>query len=563
MILAIMIPIMTDMFVNNTITVASGVTLTINPGATLTFAPNTGITVNGTLNAYEATFTSSSTWSGIYFASGSGGTIQTCTIQNVQAYGGGAINIFYASPTIEYCIIQNNTGVCDGVTVSNGSPFLFENTIRNNSRDGVYLYYSGALLLQNNITATSSTGNAAVYCDYYSQPLFAYTSQQYFAGINTLTGGYYGLYAGNNSTPDAGTASIAYNNRLLGNTYANAYAEQNSTVYAEYDWWGQATPDDTKIIANTGSTIYYTPYLSQDPGAAITPSFASPLNHKSKSFQLVSSISNTQDSTGLLLNAMESREKKDYQSAINIYKSILESNSPSGDANIALAELGNVYKETKDNSLLNYINTFSQHDGKFQAEALEILSNLNLTNRDLQTALAEDDQLVSNFSGTIHEKDGLLNEFYVYLYSQKFDSAKTVLSDIPALYANNKDVLLANWLLDRAAGSSSNQIIKQGTSQLASMQDNNTAPSKFQVMQNYPNPFNPSTIIHYEIPNDGLVTLRIYDELGREVKTLVNQYESKGRYDINFNASNLASGIYFYRLNAGNYSAIKKMILLK
>lgn len=267
---------------------------------------------------------------------------------------------------------------------------------------------------------------------------------------------------------------------------------------------------------------------------------------------------------------MESREKKDYQSAINIYKSILESNSSSGDANIALAELGNVYKETKDKTLFDYINSYSLHQGKFRAEALEILSNLYLTNRDLQTALAEDDRLVSNFRGTLHEKNGMLNEFYVYLYSQKFDSAKAVLSNILASYANNKDVQLANWLLDRATGSSSNQLIKQGTSQLASMQDHNTVPSKFQVMQNYPNPFNPSTTIHYELPVNGLVTLKIYDELGRLVKTLVNQYQSKGRYDINFDASNLASGIYFYRLNvinplnqSQNFTAVKKMLLLK
>ncbi len=87
-------------------------------------------------------------------------------------------------------------------------------------------------------------------------------------------------------------------------------------------------------------------------------------------------------------------------------------------------------------------------------------------------------------------------------------------------------------------------------------------------LQNYPNPFNPTTIIHYEIPNDGLVTLKIYDELGREVKTLVNQYQNKGKYDINFNASNLASGVYFYQLHASTGSAqsfisTKKLILLK
>lgn len=91
----------------------------------------------------------------------------------------------------------------------------------------------------------------------------------------------------------------------------------------------------------------------------------------------------------------------------------------------------------------------------------------------------------------------------------------------------------------------------------------NTVPNKFELYQNYPNPFNPTTIIHYEIPNDGLVTLKVYDELGREVKTLVNLYQNKGRYDINFNASNLASGIYFYQLRSGSYISAKKMLLLK
>jgi len=83
------------------------------------------------------------------------------------------------------------------------------------------------------------------------------------------------------------------------------------------------------------------------------------------------------------------------------------------------------------------------------------------------------------------------------------------------------------------------------------------------LVQNYPNPFNPSTTIHYEIPNNGFVTLKVYDILGREVKTLVNQYESKGRYDVNFNAVNLASGIYIYRLQSGSFISTKKMLLLK
>ncbi|MHB1686708.1 MAG: T9SS type A sorting domain-containing protein [Ignavibacteriaceae bacterium] len=88
-------------------------------------------------------------------------------------------------------------------------------------------------------------------------------------------------------------------------------------------------------------------------------------------------------------------------------------------------------------------------------------------------------------------------------------------------------------------------------------------PEFYSMRQNYPNPFNPSTIIHYEIPKDGLVTLKVFDVLGREVKTLVNEFKSQGNYSVSFDASQLASGVYFYQLKSGDFVSIKKMILMK
>jgi len=82
-------------------------------------------------------------------------------------------------------------------------------------------------------------------------------------------------------------------------------------------------------------------------------------------------------------------------------------------------------------------------------------------------------------------------------------------------------------------------------------------------MQNYPNPFNPSTTINYQLPKDGFVTLIIYDILGREVKTLVNEYKAQGRYEVNFNAGNLASGVYIYRIKVNDFSSAKKLLLMK
>ncbi len=88
-------------------------------------------------------------------------------------------------------------------------------------------------------------------------------------------------------------------------------------------------------------------------------------------------------------------------------------------------------------------------------------------------------------------------------------------------------------------------------------------PASFKLMQNYPNPFNPTTNIRYDIPKAAKVTLKIYDILGREVRTLVNTVQAPGQYTIAFNAQDLASGVYFYQLNAGSFTAVKKLMLLK
>ena len=88
-------------------------------------------------------------------------------------------------------------------------------------------------------------------------------------------------------------------------------------------------------------------------------------------------------------------------------------------------------------------------------------------------------------------------------------------------------------------------------------------PIEYALEQNYPNPFNPSTTIKYSIPEDGFVKLAVYNMLGEQVADLVNAQQKAGRYEINFNASNLASGVYVYRLEAANFTASKKLMLMK
>jgi hypothetical protein len=88
-------------------------------------------------------------------------------------------------------------------------------------------------------------------------------------------------------------------------------------------------------------------------------------------------------------------------------------------------------------------------------------------------------------------------------------------------------------------------------------------PNKFELSQNYPNPFNPSTKIQYQVSSNSQVSLKVFDVLGNEVATLVYEEKSAGSYEVNFNAADLSSGMYFYKLEAGNFVDSKKMILLK
>ncbi len=85
----------------------------------------------------------------------------------------------------------------------------------------------------------------------------------------------------------------------------------------------------------------------------------------------------------------------------------------------------------------------------------------------------------------------------------------------------------------------------------------------FNVSQNYPNPFNPTTTFQFQIPATGLVTIKVYDVLGREVMTLLDEVKPAGIYQVNWDASALTTGVYFYKVHTATFNAVKKAILLK
>jgi flagellar hook assembly protein FlgD len=91
----------------------------------------------------------------------------------------------------------------------------------------------------------------------------------------------------------------------------------------------------------------------------------------------------------------------------------------------------------------------------------------------------------------------------------------------------------------------------------------NNAPSSYALNQNYPNPFNPSTTISFSLPEQAKVKVVIYDALGTQLEVIADDVKSAGTYNVTWNASNYASGVYFYKLEADNFVQVRKMVLMK
>lgn len=138
----------------------------------------------------------------------------------------------------------------------------------------------------------------------------------------------------------------------------------------------------------------------------------------------------------------------------------------------------------------------------------------------------------------------------------------TALSDYPSVSVNGQAVHVV-WRDSRDGNEEIYYKLNPTGTTVGIININSGIPEHFSLSQNYPNPFNPTTYIEFQIPQSGLINITIYDALGRKVETIVNQNLAAGTYKAGWDASNMVSGVYFYRLNTGDFTDTKKMILLK
>ena len=217
------------------------------------------------------------------------------------------------------------------------------------------------------------------------------------------------------------------------------------------------------------------------------------------------------------------------------------------------------------NSALVHVNNTSSESWKIQLRQMNLREGIKEGRTYHIQFVAKSNKTVSNIFAVIQQIHGSFND----LYSKEISlEANTKVTIVDTFVCNETDALV-EWSFNLGTASVDDVDFWFDAVHLieldgvVSVEEENGMPVKFELSQNYPNPFNPTTVINYSLNKDGMTKLVVYNILGQEVKVLLNENMRAGLHSVPFDASNLTSGVYFYKLQSNNKMEIKKMLLIK
>jgi len=249
---------------------------------------------------------------------------------------------------------------------------------------------------------------------------------------------------------------------------------------------------------------------------------------------------------------------KDYNKAINNFKNFVDKNPSSVFAKSAILMSAHMYKQQSDyEGFKSYLETICKNEKLVNINGIlkRLLMDYYSHRKDYARTLALADEITKeNTSDGELTSDVLYAKGLIYEYSlDKKEEAKKIYTEIVSDYADKSIYRMAKQ-----------QLMNMGI-EVAEKKSQDLTGSDELIFSssNYPNPFNPSTTISYSLPEDGKVQIKVFDVLGREVATLMDGFDSKGKHSIVWNGSNVSSGIYFYSITFKNQTINKKMLMIK
>jgi len=534
-------------------TIHSGGGLSIDDGVEVRFENGVYFNVNGTLDATGTSgdgvlFTrrdATDEWSGLQYNSTAGGLLQYCTIEHATRYDGIALYANGALPGVEHCLFRNNdTGLyCRNVeTPALSVPNTFQDNILGIRFDGC---------TDPSVSNQTLTGHTSAYGAIYMDR----TGEFHLGTGNVVTGNLWGLVMNMDSYPASGCAGHI---PMAGNTHNDGIRVYGGTAYGANTWRNVGAP---YIVTHT-PTIHSGGSLSIRSDAELRFETGVYLN-----------VNGSLSVNGVINHPvlMTRRHATDEWSGVQLNSS----------SNAALRYC-NIEHVTRYNGTGVYVNgcapllercLLSLNDtGLYAVNASPRFVNCTITGNyqygiqlsgastpDFGTTLGEWNDIHGNGPG---DPDRDLVNGTEDIYARYVWWGTIVRSEIEDMVHHEFDdaelgrVIFSPWT--DAAHDSLYYWIWTGVDEPA-----DPLPRAFALAQNHPNPFNPATTIEYALPEDARVRLEVYDVTGRRVARLLDERQAAGFKSLRWDAGDLPSGIYFYRIEAGDFRETRRMVLVK
>ena len=511
----------------------SGVTLTVYPGTNLKFVSGASITCNGIITSEGTSsnrivfvpLNTTETWGGLTFSGSGHSVLSYCDINKVNGYALSFVNCT-GYPYVQFCNIANNT---TGIRFDNSNGYCVGNTVENNT-----------------------TG---IEINNYATPVFGLSPYSSFAcggaSNNKIRSNGVGVYCGTGVSPTIGSATnpYFYGNCLYTNTTYNLHLDASGTVYASNIYWGPTQGDK---IFNEGGTLNCTSYCTSAPTSKTAEK--SPEIAEGISFKI---INNSTSSSSSIEDAKSKQMIGDYKGAYEDYQTMISSSTKESNLDEVYLGLLSLFRESNIKEIPEYLENMNSKSGNPLLESC--IANCYAVTDNTDLTIEKLNKIITSYPKTKYALSANVQKFYQYYFKKNdITSAKKIYNDLTGDYKDDRNVIYLASLLNKSNESNKSN----GQDQDNKTADKRTTPEGF-YLSNYPNPFNPSTVIRYSIPKDLHVKLVVYDVTGKEVKTLVNETKSAGSYSVEFNAGKYASGVYYYKLEAGEYKNIQKMVVVK
>jgi len=471
------------------------------------------------------------------------------------------ISLLQSSEYIGRNTITGSTNSGTGIYLDNSNGTIEYNTV-NNFQKSVYGSYSSPYMLKNTLS-NAYVKNIDLASNSYPvmKPVVSGSTLRWLGGNNTITGtpSNSGIaFADCYPLIDSGYNRITVN----GSDYMNGnFTFAYTTVNAKINYWYDNPPNSSLFDISGGNVNYADPF----DGSTLPSTDGTELNSIGWGLYdtvFTKSFGDNSTPEDLFMQAYTEEMSQNYTDAITHFKEVVSSYKTSSFAPVSLSRIFNcLEKSNASNSDYQTIQTYYN----------SIKSNSAYPNES--RVLAEDFVIKSKVrQGNVEEA----TNDYKTIYQSNQNNSK-------GLHALLNKLCLENMIQgDNSSSNTNYQLHKMNLLSLitgenirtSSFLDNNI-PKQFRLLQNYPNPFNPVTNIRYEIPKDINVSIKIYDLLGREVFS-INEYKKAGSYEVQFDGTNFASGMYFYKMVVGElrnksgntnngeiFTDTKKMVLLK